>query len=43
MINYGGTPQGGYAQQGTYLSNLPATGGTEQQRMLAEQNAGFYP
>jgi hypothetical protein len=41
LINYGGTPQGGYAQQGSYLSNIPATGGTQQQQMLAEQNAGF--
>ena len=43
MINYGGTPQGGYAQQNQYLQNLPATGGTQQQQMLADQNAGFYP
>ena len=43
MINYGGTPQGAYAQQGTYLSNLPATSGTQQQQQLAAQNAGFYP
>ena len=41
MINYGGTPQGAYAQQGSYLANIPASGGTQQQRMLAEQNAGF--
>jgi hypothetical protein len=43
MINYGGTPQGGYAQQNTYLSNLPATGGTQQQQMLASQNQGLFP
>ncbi len=43
MINYGGTPQGAYAQQGTYLSNLPLTGGTQQQQQLAAQNQGLFP
>ena len=43
MINYGGTPQGGYAQQNLYMQSIPATGGTQQQRMLAEQNAGLFP
>jgi hypothetical protein len=42
MINYGGTPQGAYAQQGSYLSNIPATGGTQQQQMIAAQNAGLF-
>lgn len=42
LINYGGTPQGGYAQQGSYLSNIPTSGGTEQQQMLAAQNAGLF-
>ena len=42
MINFGGTPQGGYAQQGSYLSSLPLSGGTQQQQMLAAQNAGLF-
>lgn len=42
MINYGGTPQGAYGQQGSYLSSLPSSGGTQQQQMLAAQNQGLW-
>lgn len=42
MINYGGTPQGGYAQQNSYLSSIPSSGGTQQQQMLAQQNEGLF-
>jgi hypothetical protein len=40
-INYGGTPQGAYAQQGQYLSGALTNPQTQQARMLSEQNAGF--
>jgi hypothetical protein len=33
----GNTPQGAFAQQETYLGNIPKTGGTEQQEMLRKQ------
>jgi hypothetical protein len=39
--NYGGTPQGAYAQQGQYLAGAYANPQTQQARMLSEQNAGF--
>jgi hypothetical protein len=42
LINYGGTPQGAYGQQSSYLSSIPASGGTQQQQMLAAQNAGLF-
>lgn len=42
MLQYGGTPQGGYAQQNQYLASLPTSGGTQQQQMLAEQNIGLF-
>ena len=41
-FNYGGTPQGAYAQQGQYLSGALTNPQTQQARMLSEQNAGFY-
>lgn len=41
MINYGGTPQGAYGQQSSYLSSIPSSGGTQQQQMLAQQMEGF--
>jgi hypothetical protein len=40
-FNYGGTPQGAYAQQGQYLSGALTNPQTQQARMLSEQNAGF--
>ena len=43
LIKYGGTEQGAYGQQQSYLSSIPSTGGTEQQQMLAEQNQGLFP
>lgn len=42
MINYGGTQQGAYGQQGTYLQSIPSSGGTQQQQMLAAQNEGLF-
>jgi hypothetical protein len=37
MINFGGTPQGAYGQQSSYLSGIPASGGTQQQQALFAQ------
>jgi hypothetical protein len=37
MINYGGTPQGAYGQQNSYLSSIPSSGGTQQQQALLSQ------
>ena len=39
--NYGNTPQGGYASQGTYLQSAYASPQTQQQQMLAQQMEGF--
>lgn len=39
MINYGGTPQGGYAQQNQYLGNM--RGLTQQELQLMSQMEGF--
>jgi hypothetical protein len=39
--NYGGTPQGAYAQQGQYLAGAYANPQTQQAQMLADQNAWF--
>ena len=41
MINYGGTPQGGYGQQNAYLSNAYSNPQTQQQLMLSQQMEGF--
>lgn len=38
---YGGTPQGGYATQDTYLQSAYANPQTQQQQMLAAQMEGF--
>jgi hypothetical protein len=41
QINYGGTPQGGYAQQNAYLQGAYANPQTQQQQMLAAQMKDF--
>lgn len=38
---YGGTPQGGYAQQDAYLQSAYSNPQTQQQQMLADQMQGF--
>jgi hypothetical protein len=40
--NFGGTPQGAYAQQGQYLTGALSNPQTQQARMLSDQNAEFY-
>lgn len=40
--NFGGSPQGAYAQQEQYLAGALSNPQTQQARMLSEQNAGFY-
>jgi len=40
--NYGGTPQGAYAQQDQYLAGAYANPQTQQAQMLFDQNRGFF-
>lgn len=38
---FGGTPQGGFGQQGQYLAGAFSNPQTQQAQMLAAQNLGF--